>query len=144
MAEWIESERFAAYAEMDLDRWRQLEGQAVIPKSADWGEGCVERAVWETLGKDVSAFVQLKIQYAEGLAVRVNAATFAAHHQRVTVPEDIASFIEQWFNEDVDPIERAVALESHGRALRERLDRQRLERVQARSQGAGAQQNEMD
>ena len=132
MTDWVSSETFSAYAETDLDRWRQLEGRTLVARSSEWGEGLVERVSWGTPGQNVPAFVQLKIRYDDGLVVTANATSFAIHHRRVQVSHEIAAFIEQWFAKDVDSYARETALQVHARKLRERLDQTRLARLDQR------------
>lgn len=64
---WVSSESFTRYAEVDLDRWRQLVGHQVQHADSRWGTGIVEAVSWGSPCDHVPAYVQVRIRYPGGL-----------------------------------------------------------------------------
>ena len=126
---WIPSELFARYAETDLDRWRQVIGHRVQHVDPRWGGGVVEAVSWGTCCDHVPAYVQIKIRYEAGWSVICHSETWHRHHQAVSIPAIVETVIHQCFNSDLSAEERAECLSQHARELRDRRDREVLDRA---------------
>ncbi len=90
---------FAAFADLDLVRWRALRGRTVTPVSPAWGEGRVREVRWEGRSDlpDDRGAVYLRVEYADGLCVRVNARAFARLHATAAIDPELAALIVRWF-----------------------------------------------
>lgn len=132
---WVASECFAAYADADLDRWRQVIGQHVEHCDPRWGVGVVETVTWGSCCEHVPAYVQLKIRYDGDLIVTAHAATWHEHHVRVSVPAVVELAIQTCLDPALSPEEQSECLRKHARELREQQDQQVLDRAAQRRRG---------
>lgn len=125
---------FAAFADLDLVRWRALRGRTVTPASPAWGEGRVGEVRWEGRSDlpDDRGAVYLRVEYADGLRVRVNARAFARLHASAAVDPELAAFIVRWFGDPSlgdDEGTRDAALAHCDAQLRAEQDAAREEHV---------------
>jgi len=144
---WILSELFARYAEADLDRWRQIVGHRVQHVDPRWGVGVVETVTWGTCCDHVPAYVQIKIRYEAGWSVIGNSETWHRHHRTVSVPAIVETVIRQCFYSDLSEEERGERLSQHARELRDRRDREVLDRaarMKGRTQNMRDAENEFE
>ena len=144
---WIPSELFARYAEADLDRWRQIVGYRVQHVDPRWGVGVVKTVYWGTCCEHVPAYVQIKIRYEAGWSVIGHSETWHRHHRTVSVPPIVETVIRQCFDSDLSEEERAECLSQHAHELRDRRDRETLDRaarMKGRIQNRQAANNEFE
>ena len=126
---WISSKAFAVYAEADLDRWRQLIGRQVQHLDPRWGHGTVEAVTWGSPCEHVSAFVQVSIAYEAGWTVILHSQTWHEHHKCVFVPTHVETAIRRCLDPSLSDDEQAECLSRHSRDLRDRHDREALDRL---------------
>ena len=131
---WVASESFAAYAETDLDRWRQMIHQQVQHRDPRWGVGEVEAVTWGSCCEHVPAYVQIKIRYDGDLTVTANSDTWHEHHARVSVSTVVEQAIRTCLDPAFTPEEQSDCLLRHARELREQQDQQALDRAAQRKQ----------
>ena len=129
---WIDSACFAAYAEADLDRWRQVIGEQVEHRDPRWGFGQVEAVTWGSCCKDVPAYVQIRIRYEGDLIVTAHSETWHEHHVRVSIPDIVDQAIRTCLDPSLSSEERRDCLLRHSRQLRERRDQLALDRAAQR------------
>jgi len=127
----VGADAFARYAELDLDRWRQLVGCNVDPADARWGIGRVEDVRWEPRRDRGPSSVSILVRYANVGRATVRAGRFGAHHRRVAVPAELDDFIQALEDAGADDALRETILARHSRSLREARDRAQLERSKA-------------
>lgn len=132
----LPSDLFARFAAGDLVRWRALAGRTVTPTNERWGEGRVTDVRWEGRSEfpDGPGIVYVRVQYSDGLRVRVNSQAFARLHRHVSVDSLLADFVERWFGDrgeaPPDGAASDAALAECDRALRAEQDREREQRVE--------------
>jgi len=120
---------FAHYAGTHLDRWRQLVGWEVEHVDGRWGAGSVEAVRWGSPNEHVSPYLQIRVRYENHGLATYRASTFHTHHRAVTVSVDLEQLLARCYGDDMDEAARDALLERHDRALREAVDRRRLERA---------------
>lgn len=127
----VTADVFARYAELDLDRWRQLIGCEVDPADARWGIGRVEDVRWEPRRDRGPSSISILVRYANVGRATVRAGRFGAHHRGVVVPAELDGFIKALEAAGADDAVREAILARHSRSLREARDRAQLERSEA-------------
>lgn len=128
----IDGALFSRYAEDDLDRWRQLITHEVVHADPRWGVGEVEDVRWGTCCDHVSAYVQVRVRYAEQGLVVFRASSFDVHHRFVAVPAEVRRVIRACFEETRNEAEREAILVRHSREIRAARDCAKvLKRVEA-------------
>jgi len=131
---WVSGADFSRYAEADLDRWRQVIGQRVQPVDPRWGSGRVESVSWGSCCEHVPATVQIKIRFDGDWAVVFCSESWSRHHLKICVPQEVEHVIETCLDPSRSPEEQAECLVRHSATLRERHDREVLDRVAQRRQ----------
>ena len=131
----LPSDLFARFAAGDLVRWRALAGRTVTPTNERWGEGRVTDVRWEGRSEfpDGPGIVYVRVQYSDGLRVRVNSQAFARLHRHVSVDSSLADLVERWFGDgaeaSADGVSRAAAVAECDRVLRAAQDEERKRRA---------------
>ncbi|MEW5827223.1 MAG: hypothetical protein AB1778_10385 [Candidatus Bipolaricaulota bacterium] len=129
----VPSAEVSRFAGEDLARWRAFSGAHVTARDARWGNGCVLDVLWEGRSDDPTprGAIYLKVEYADGLSVRVNAAAFAQFHTSVEVSEELDGFLEAWRAAEAGDEEARRALAGFDRELRAAQDAARGARAAA-------------
>ena len=132
----VPADLFGRFAATDLTRWRALAGCDVSPCDRRWGVGRVRDVRWEGRSDrpEDPGSIYIRIEYADGLRVRVHARAFGRIHNDVAIDASLADFVRRWYgNEQTDGEDgaRAAALAACDGILRDRQDEERRERFGA-------------
>lgn len=126
---------FGDFAATSVTRWRALTDCPVSPRDSRWGPGRVRDIRWEARSDRPNdpGSIYVRIEYSDGLRVRVHAREFGRVHRDVTVDAPLADFVRRWFSVEHTAVEddaRAAALAAYDGILRDRQDRERARRVE--------------
>jgi len=126
---WVDAETFAQFAERDLRRWRPAVGCAVVPANDRWGDGVLESVSWASPRDGVEAYTQIRSRYAAGWKATSRAETWASHHLRIRVPDELRAAIVECSDPSLPDEERARRRERHAQRFQDAYDEQLLERT---------------
>jgi hypothetical protein len=126
----VPAEALVRFAGDDLDRWRELIGCAVVHRHPGWGRGRVTDVRWGTCCAHVPYYVQVRVVFSDGLSTVVRAGTFAASFSCVEVARWLRDLIHTCYVDSaLDEAQREARMARYAAELRERRDRERLQRV---------------
>jgi len=140
---WVDAETFARFAGRDLRRWRPAVGCAVVPADDRWGDGVLESVSWASPRDGVEAYAQIRSRYAAGWKATSRADTWASHHLRIRVPDELRAAIAECSDPSLPDEERVRCRERHARRFQDAYDERLLERAaQLKRRARGGQRSD--
>lgn len=141
---WVDADAFARFAGDDLRRWRPVVGAAIVPADERWGPGVVDRVSWASPCKGVEAFVQVRGRYGTGWAVTCRSETWASHHRRIRVCEEVLDAMVTCSDAALSPDEQAECRDRYAAQFQQQHDERMLERAAQMRRGARTDQDGED
>ena len=133
--QWIDAGLFLRLAGEDLNLWRDLVGRRLEHRDARYGTGTIVSARWATFCEHVPEYIQLRVEYAGGLAATFRASVLDDTHRSIEVPAEAADLAERCFGSGAlvmtPDCERAVS--AYSDAVRVRFEQERAARLAAKA-----------
>jgi hypothetical protein len=102
--------------------------------------GVVDQVLWASPCEGIESFVQVRGRYATGGTVTGRAKTWALHHRRIRVCDELLDAIAACSDAALSPDEQAQCRERYAARFQQQHDERKLERVARLRRTAGDDQ----